>query len=219
MRVEQPILAATIIEPEIAPSPFLDDIQNFDQEDETLEVRSDYVVFVGSTSIARWKTLQEDFKGINVLNRGLEGSALIDVIRYADRIILKYQPKVVVVYGGENDIAMFGSQCSDVFRHLTTLVDLIHRQLPETKILYLSLKPSPERSDCLEMIVRANRLIREYTQTNDHLFFVDTIQGMLDERGNVRHALFADDGVRLSQEGYDVWAPIIRPHIETALKD
>ena len=80
------------------------DIRAFEAADREQAPPEGAVLFVGSSSIRMWKTLAEDFPGVSVLNRGFGGSEIEDAIYFADRIILPYRPRTVVVYAGDNDL-------------------------------------------------------------------------------------------------------------------
>ncbi|HQY88662.1 MAG TPA: SGNH/GDSL hydrolase family protein [Tepidisphaeraceae bacterium] len=204
-------------QPSESVAPFEDVIKSYEAQDRMYSSAPGGIVFVGSSSIGRWESLQKDFEGLNVLNRGFGGSAMIDSVRYADRLVMPHQPQVVVVYAGENDIAGFGTKAEELLRHFQTFVEIVHRQLPDTRILYISIKRSPSRDFCLDEVTKANDLIREYISTDDRLGFIDVFHPMLDAQGNVRHELFIEDGVHLSPAGYDVWTKVIRPEVEAAL--
>ena len=61
------------------------------------------VVFVGSSSIRKWYTA-EYFPDIPLVNRGFGGSHISDVIYFINETVLKFKPKVIVFYAGDNDI-------------------------------------------------------------------------------------------------------------------
>ncbi|MFM8219377.1 MAG: hypothetical protein ACKOJF_10705, partial [Planctomycetaceae bacterium] len=63
------------------------------------------VVFAGSSSIRRWRTLAADLAPLQTLNVGFGGALLPQVAHYAGRLILPWQPAGVVLYAGENDLA------------------------------------------------------------------------------------------------------------------
>src|SRR5271154_5358846 len=81
------------------------DIRKFEAADAVNPPRPGGIVFVGSSSIVRWKTLAQDFPGYNVINRGFGGSEISDSVRFADRIVTPYKPKMIVFFAGTNDIA------------------------------------------------------------------------------------------------------------------
>jgi hypothetical protein len=61
------------------------------------------LLFVGSSTIVRWKTLAEDFAGVPVLNRGFGGNQIKDSTFYAERMIFPYAPKAIFLRAGGND--------------------------------------------------------------------------------------------------------------------
>ena len=87
-----------------AEAPFAAEIAAFEAADKKNPPPSRGIVFVGSSSIRFWTTLALDFPGLPVINRGFGGSEIADSVRYADRIVLPYKPKMIVFYAGTNDI-------------------------------------------------------------------------------------------------------------------
>ena len=85
--------------------PFWTDIVAFKKADATQPSPAHPILFVGSSSFTKWKDVNEYFPGYPIVNRGFGGSTLPDLIRYFYDVILPYQPKQVVIYCGENDIA------------------------------------------------------------------------------------------------------------------
>ena len=55
--------------------------------------------------IRLWKTLAQDFPEYKVLNRGFGGCQIADCTYYADRIVVPYKPRLIVLRAGGNDIA------------------------------------------------------------------------------------------------------------------
>src|ERR1044071_633737 len=85
--------------------PFYDEIQGFKKEDSIKPPPKHAILFVGSSSFHFWTDVQDYFPGYAIINRGFGGSSLPDVIHYANDIIFPYQPKQIVIYCGENDLA------------------------------------------------------------------------------------------------------------------
>ena len=104
-----------------APSdnPFEPEIRRYEAEDAKHPVAPGGIVFVGSSSIVRWKTLAQDFPHHHVINRGFGGSAVSDSVLFADRIVTPYQPKMVVFFAGSNDIAS-GKSAETVLKEFKT---------------------------------------------------------------------------------------------------
>lgn len=140
--------------------PFYDEIRVFKTQDSLNQPPARPVLFVGSSSFRLWSNLQDAFKGYQVINRGFGGSSLPDVIRYADDIIIPYQPKQIVIYAGENDIASDTVDSKMVAERFKTLFNLIRQKLPAVPIVFVSMKPSPSREKYLPVIKQANQIIK-----------------------------------------------------------
>jgi lysophospholipase L1-like esterase len=186
------------------------DIQRFETADRTNPPRDGGFVFVGSSSIRMWQTLESDFPGLRVLNRGFGGSELSDVVRFADRIVVRYKPRVVIVYAGDNDLAA-GKTPAQVSAAFQSFVAIIHRELPETRVAFVSIKPSIARLNIIDKVRQTNQLIRDYVRTDDKLAYVDVFAPMLDASGQPRQELFLEDGLHMNAKGYAIWRDLIFP--------
>ena len=195
-----------------APSQWEPDIQKFEAADRASPAQAGEVVFVGSSSIRLWQTLAADFPGVAVVNRGFGGSELSDAVEFANRIVVPHKPRVVVLYAGDNDLDS-GKTPAQVFRDFQTFVALIHQRLPETRIVFVSIKPSLARVKILDKAREANRLIRDYIRGDDKLAYVDVSTPMLDAAGQPRSELFLEDGLHMNARGYAIWRDLIRPVI------
>src|SRR6476659_8552554 len=125
------------------------------------------VLFVGSSSIRLWSDLQDQFKDLPVvINRGFGGSELADCVKNLNRLVIRYRPSTVLVYAGDNDLAA-GITPEEVLHRFASFVDGVHRELPDTQIACISIKPSPSRIGLLPQIRQTNTLIRDYTDGLD----------------------------------------------------
>ncbi len=186
-------------------------IKAFEDQDRKTPPRAGGNVFVGSSSIRMWK-LDAGFPKHAVSNRGFGGSQLGDSARYADRIVIPYQPRVVVVYAGDNDLNA-GKTPAAVFADYRALRDKIHAALPETKIVFVSIKPSPSRWKLREKAREANRFIREEIAQGQGQVFVDVWTPMLGEDGMPRAELFLKDQLHMNEAGYEIWNKLVEPHL------
>ena len=186
------------------------EIQAFEASDRTNPPPQGAILFVGSSSIRMWKTLAEDFKGIPVINRGFGGSQMEDSVYFAARIVLLYRPKQIFVYAGDNDLAN-GKTPEQILTDFKALVSRVEQRLPETRIAYIAIKPSPSRWKLAGKMREANRLIAAFTRTDRRLVFVDVFTPMLDDKGEPREDLFVGDKLHLNKKGYDLWTSLIRP--------
>ncbi|MCA9122308.1 MAG: hypothetical protein H6822_14805 [Planctomycetaceae bacterium] len=188
-------------------------IQAFERADADHPQPKNGIVFVGSSSIRKWD-LKKWFPDFNALNRGFGGSEVSDSVEFAERIIIKYEPRIVVVYAGDNDIAHNKSP-QRVYDDFKQLVSLIHGKLPQTKIVYIAVKPSISRWALIDQVREANRLIVELASNDERVEFVDIDKPMLGDDGMPRKELFVADGLHLSEDGYELWTNLVKPHLTT----
>lgn len=171
------------------------------------------VLFVGSSSIRLWSNLEDQFKNLPVvIKRGFGGSQLSDCVKNLSQLVLRYRPHTVLVYAGDNDLAS-GTAPREVLHRFTAFVDGVHRDLPETRIVYISIKPSPSRIALLSRIRETNALIQDYADNEREVDYIDVFTPMLDASGKPRAELFRNDALHLNAQGYALWKQIIGPHV------
>lgn len=203
-------LAAAQLQP--ASAAWEADIRKFEDADRTSPPKPGAVLFVGSSSIRKWTDLADDFPGKRVLNRGFGGSWLADSTYYAGRIIVPYRPSMIVLYAGDNDING-GRTAAQVFDDYVAFVARVRKDLPATPIAFVSIKPSPSRTQFLPVMQAANAKIRAYVAAHPHLVYIDVASKMLDASGQPRAELFTEDNLHMNRKGYDLWRSIIAPYL------
>ncbi|MDO9274624.1 MAG: GDSL-type esterase/lipase family protein [Lutibacter sp.] len=171
------------------------------------------ILFTGSSSIRMWKAPAKDFNNPKILNRGFGGSQIIDLIENFDQVILKYHPQKIVIYSGDNDIQE-GKSAEIVFGDFCTLYGMIKAKLPNTEVYYIAIKPSLNRWAKVIEIQKANTMINEYLNTKSNATFVDIFSPMIDLNGKPSEKWFMDDGLHLTDEGYQLWTKILAPYIK-----
>jgi lysophospholipase L1-like esterase len=183
-------------------------IDTFTQADATKPPAPGGIVFVGSSSIVKWTSLAADFPGLPVINRGFGGSQLADSVRYADRIVIPYRPRTVVLYAGDNDLNA-GKTPATVHTDFRAFVAKVHAALPRTKIVFIAIKPSPARWKIKDLGLAANALIAAECAKDPRLAFADIWPAMLDAQGQPRPELFVKDMLHINEAGYAIWTPIV----------
>ncbi|MHC4323129.1 MAG: GDSL-type esterase/lipase family protein [Planctomycetota bacterium] len=191
-------------------------IRQFEQWDSKNTFPSDAVLFVGSSSIRLWPT-RECFGGFAVLNRGFGGSQISDVNYFAERIVLCYEPKVIVFYAGDNDVAA-GKNARRVFDDYKKFVKLVHKKLPGTRIIYVGIKPSRSRWSLWTVMNEANMMIKGFSEKDGRLFYFDSATPLLASDGKPNVEFFLKDQLHLNDKGYEVWTKRIRPIVGKAFK-
>ncbi|MFL5481391.1 MAG: GDSL-type esterase/lipase family protein [Gemmatimonadaceae bacterium] len=191
-------------------SRFESEIRAFEDADRAEHPKSGGVVFVGSSSIRLWPDLHADFPGINVIQRGFGGSRLDEVVHYTPRIVLAYKPTLIVLYAGDNDLAE-GRTPEQVFNDYKAFVATVRKALPETRIAYISIKPSGDRWALVDEMRVTNSMIQAYAARDSKLTYVDVFTSMLGTDGKPREELFREDRLHMNDRGYAIWRELLTP--------
>ncbi len=188
----------------------------FELQDSLNGINEFCVLFTGSSSIRFWPDLEDDMKGINVLNRAFGESTIPEVEYYADRFLFKHKPKLIVFYCGENDIAE-GASPEQVFLRFKKFFNYTNEKLPGVKWVYISMKPSVARWALWNKFKMGNELIQQYLRSFSNAKYMDCGTFMMDKNGVVRRDLFTEDGFQMNKLGYILWAKQLKPRIESLI--
>jgi lysophospholipase L1-like esterase len=191
------------------PERWAEEIAAIEKKDTSMPPPKGGVLFLGSSSIRNWK-VEKWFPDLPVANRGFGGSQICDSTHYADRLATIHQPRLVVFYAGDNDIAADKSpeQVRDDFRDF---VEKVRKPQPKLPIVFISIKPSIARWHLRDKIRQANELIEADAGEDGNISYVDVWPAMLDEKGEPRKDIFLEDGLHMNDKGYDLWAEELRP--------
>jgi len=193
--------------------PFANDILRFKKQDSIVPPVKNAILFVGSSSFAKWKDVADYFPGYIIVNRGFGGSTLLDVIRYAYDIIVPYQPKQVFIYAGDNDLAE-GASVAEVVTRLKTLFQLIRINVPNATMDYISIKPSPSRENLMPKMKEANKQIEAFLKTQKNTGFINVFSPMLNADGQPKPEIFVEDRLHMNADGYAIWKKTILPYLK-----
>lgn len=188
------------------------EIKKFEDADRQNPPPRGAVLFVGSSSIRMWKDVAQDFPETKVINRGFGGSEIADSTYFVDRIVTPYQPRMIVFYAGDNDLAA-GKTPQKVCEDYQAFVSRVREKMPNVKIAFISIKPSRAREKLMDQMQAANELIRNYSASGKNLVFIDVFTPMLGEDGRPRAELFIQDGLHMNREGYNIWRKVVAPYL------
>lgn len=193
---------------------FWSDIQAFKKQDSIQKPATNAILLIGSSSFTKWKDVGNYFPGYTIINRGFGGSTLIDVIRYAYDIVMPYQPKQIIIYCGENDLASSENISADeVLIRVKTLFGIIRTNFPKATIDFVSIKPSPVRASIQPRVKEANKIIKAFLTKQKNAGFIDIYDAMLDANRNMREELYVGDRLHMKPEGYAIWKKIMEPYL------
>jgi len=189
-------------------------IAAFEKADQEKAPPTNGILFVGSSSIRHWN-VEKSFPSRPVINRGFGGSEISDSIFFADRIIIKHQPRIIVFYAGDNDLAR-GKSSQQVVADYQTFVKKIQASLPKSKIVFVAIKPSIARWKLIESIRQANKQIQQITMTDPLQVFLDVDAPMIGTDGKPKPELFVKDGLHLNVAGYKLWNSLLTPILNSS---
>jgi len=187
-------------------------IAHFEAADKKQMPAAGSILFIGSSSIRIWKTLEQDFPGLPIINRGFGGSQIADSNHFAARIVHPYKPRQIVLYAGDNDVNA-GKSPETVLADFQQFVKTVHAKLPEARISFIAIKPSLSRWKLSGKMAKANSLVRDACSKDKRLDYIDIWQPMLGDNGKPRPDLFLRDGLHLNANGYALWTSIVKPHL------
>ena len=168
------------------------------------------IVLTGSSSIARWNDQAADaLAPLSVIPRGFGGSVMNDVLFHLDQVALKYRPRAIVIYEGDNDTA-YGIPKDVILSGLKEIITRVHEALPETRIYVMAVKPSTLRVDVWNDAQQVNAAYQEVARSDPLVFFIDSASPFLREDGKVMTDIFVEDGLHLNVTGNLIWGSIIR---------
>ena len=168
------------------------------------------IVLTGSSSIARWNDQAADaLAPLSVIPRGFGGSVMNDVLFHLDQVALKYRPRAIVIYEGDNDTA-YGIPKDVILSGLEEIITKVHDALPETRIYVMAVKPSTLRVDVWNDAQQVNAAYLEVAKSDPLVFFIDSASPFLREDGKVMTNIFVEDGLHLNVTGNLIWGSIIR---------
>ncbi|HEX3006748.1 MAG TPA: GDSL-type esterase/lipase family protein [Bacteroidales bacterium] len=195
------------------------DIRKFEHLDSTQVYPGDAVLFMGSSSIRLWSTLQEDMKPYNTIQRGFGGAKISDLAWYTPRIVYPHKCQAIVIFVA-NDIT--GSdedktpqEIAIIFNHI---VKTIRKKLPEIPIFYVEVTPTESRWKVWPRIQEGNKLVKHECEKLTNVHFIETAAYFLNENGTPEASFFLKDKLHLTREGYNVWTRVIKKNLDATLK-
>ena len=189
---------------------FEKDIAAFESQDAKAPPPKGAILFVGDSTFTKWKTIHDDLPEYTVINRGFGGSTMSDLLYFTERIVIRYQPRLIVVQEGGNDLHG-GRTPAQLLADMKAFVEKVRGALPEVPILLCSTTPNPARWSEVEIRKQANELVKEYAGTQKNVTYVNLFDAFLGTDGKPREELFIEDHLHPSHAGYLLRVKLLRP--------
>lgn len=183
---------------------FENDVRELESRAKSNDLRFRHA-FVGSSSIQMWNNLENDFPAAKVLNLGFRGSTMAACTWFFERIVLPFNPKSIILYGGDNDLGE-ERHPEEVFIFFQQFVSSVRKHLGNIPLAFISIKPSLARWNVNDRIQFTNELIKEETERdNSELYFIDIYQHMLNEHNFPIAEYYLENGLHMNRKGYELW--------------
>ncbi|MEK6547831.1 MAG: GDSL-type esterase/lipase family protein [Bacteroidota bacterium] len=197
----------------MAQNPFEREIRAYEKQDSLSMPPKGQVLFFGSSSFRLWKSFDSDMKGMPAsINRGFGGSTLADALYYFDRMVVKYQPKWVIMYEGDNDLAR-GKTPQQIANEYDEFVARLAKQVPGAKLVFVAARPSLLRFPMVEKQKELNALILAKGG-----YFIDMHAPFYLADGSLMTDIFVADKLHLNEKGYVIFAKQIQDFMIKQIK-
>jgi lysophospholipase L1-like esterase len=160
-----------------------------------------------------WTTLQQDFPGLPVLNRGFGGSQIREVTAFVPRIVLPYKPALIVFYCGTNDIAS-GRSPGEVADDFRAFAAAVRASLPGTRIAFIGAAPNPARWHLRTQMLDLNARVGAIAASSPGIDFIDVWAPMLGADGQPKAGIYLDDKLHMNAVGYAIWRRIVGDYLK-----
>lgn len=195
------------------PNRFKDQVDRLYSKEYNFSPDKKLVVFTGSSSIVMWKDVADYFPQYNVINNGFGGSHFSDMLYFYDKVITKYKPDILFIYEGDNDVAG-NKKTKEIYGDFKTLVGKLKTDLPDTRVIFISPKPSIARWNLKKDYDKLNKKMDKYcSKKKVNYEFANMWKVMLDDTGNVFQDVFVEDGLHMNKKGYDIWGEAISEYL------
>ena len=195
------------------PNRFKDQVDELKNKEYIFSPDKKLVVFAGSSSIRMWNDVQSYFPGYNVINNGFGGSHFSDLLFFYGELILTRKPDILFIYEGDNDLAS-NKKPRKILKEAKELAKQVEKDLPETRIIFISPKPSISRIKLKNSYIAFNKKLKRYCGKKGNPEFADVWYPMLDNNGNVFKDVFLEDGLHMNKKGYDIWGKVIAEYLK-----
>jgi lysophospholipase L1-like esterase len=188
---------------------FENNVEAYEAADHTNPPPQNAILLLGDSQFFRWKTLAEDLPDFTIVNRGIDSLQTSDLVYFADRLVLPYHPRMIVLHTGGNDVREKNPE--QVLTDFKTFVAKVRAHFPSIPIAFSSLTPGPGKRQEWPRRKETNELIKKYVATQPNLLFINLWDAMLTADGKPRPELWVADGVHPNHAGYLLRVKIMRP--------
>lgn len=183
-----------------------------EQKERARSERQPAILFLGSSSIMFWRTLENDMAPLQVRNYGFGGAKFRDINQYLNRLLALSRPRGLVLFAGTNEIAgRKPAQANQILEGFKNFVAKVRSDFPDLPIIYIAITPTPLRWRHWNIANESNALIKRFIDCNNQLTYVDIAPSLIGTDGKPNRSFYHMDGLHPNAKGYELWTRLLRP--------
>ncbi len=193
------------------------DIEALEALDRKQKDPKDAILFLGSSSVRRWNTISEDMAPWPTIKRGYGGAKFSDLAIFARRLTKSHTPRAIAIFVA-NDIAGKDTDKTpeEVLELVRYVVDEVKDASDGKPVFLIAITPTSSRFGVWDAITQVNQLMAKFAESTKGVHYIATANEYLVD-GKPNDALFVDDRLHLNDDGYDIWARVIKAALEKEL--
>jgi len=204
-----------------------DEIKKLEVLDKKETYSNQAVLFIGSSSIRLWKSIEEDLDTYEPIKRGYGGAHYYDIIHFTNRLVSPHKVKAIAIFvanyitgienGINNQTVNRDLSPKEVLRLVKFVTKEIRKSHEKVPVFFIETTPTSKRWKVWDKISKANDLIENYTSKYENLYYINTRSFYIGSDGIPNDSLFVKDKLHLNREGYKLWGKIIKENFDKNL--
>lgn len=189
---------------------------------DSIKIQDENIVFFGD-SITQEYNVKEFFYEYHVVNSGIGGHTTQDLLNRIDSDLVDYNPSVVIIQVGTNDIRAKVSE-KDILKNIEKIVKYIKKNRKNAEIYIESIYPINRDKDeeywedvhegyNNKTIVNINKNLEKYCENNG-ITYIDIYSKLIDKNGNLKE-VYTREGLHLTDLGYYKVTTTIKEYLKS----
>ena len=201
----------------------LKDIDKISSEDLELsinnynkQIKDNNYLFLGD-SITDFYDLEKYYPGLPVVNSGINGNTVYDILDNIKKRVYDYNPTKIFLLIGTNQIHK--EDKDKVYDSIIELISEIRKNRPKALIYVESIYPVNNNLD--KNIVKdrdnnkikyVNNRLEEYCKSDNYLIYIDLYKYLKDDNDNLNEE-YTKDGLHLNDRGYKIVTGLLKKYM------
>lgn len=182
------------------------------------EKHAESILFIGSSTIRLWDSLEHDVAPYKTINRGYGGAKFCDLAIHCPSLVegLNYRAAVVFV---ANDISggISDKEPAEIKRLARVTIESLKARNPSAPVIVLSITATPSRFSHWKRIQSANRALSTLANEMRGVYFLETEKHYLTEDGKPIENYFVEDRLHQTPEGYKLLGRLVKSKLDEVL--